>query len=89
MIEIPKNSKITIGRKQTNTRIFVDDQHLSNVHASIFSIDNKYYLEDMATTNGSWLRLSPEGYRSPPYELKDKQVFKLGASQSYSCRIKS
>lgn len=58
MIEIPRNSKITVGRKPTNILDFPDDQHLSNLHATIFSIDNKYYLEDMGTTNGSWQRLS-------------------------------
>lgn len=58
MIEIPKNSKITIGRKNTNQLNFQEDQHLSNLHATIFSIENKYYLEDMGTTNGSWQRLS-------------------------------
>jgi pSer/pThr/pTyr-binding forkhead associated (FHA) protein len=60
MIEIPKNSKVTVGRKQTNILNFPDDQHLSNFHATIFVIDNKYYIEDMGTTNGSWQRLSGE-----------------------------
>lgn len=36
MIEIPKNNKVTIGRKQTNVLNFPDDQHLSNIHATIF-----------------------------------------------------
>lgn len=38
MYEIPKNSKVTVGRKQTNVLNFPDDQHLSNIHATIFSI---------------------------------------------------
>jgi pSer/pThr/pTyr-binding forkhead associated (FHA) protein len=58
MIEIVKNSKVTVGRKQTNALNFPDDQHLSNVHSTIFSAEGKYFIEDMGTTNGSWQRLS-------------------------------
>lgn len=36
--EIPKNSKTSIGRKNTNPINFPEDQHLSNLHATIFSI---------------------------------------------------
>lgn len=38
VIEILKNTKVTVGRKQTNALNFPDDQHLSNIHATIFSI---------------------------------------------------
>lgn len=38
VIEIPKNNKVTVGRKQSNTLNFPDDQHLSNIHATIFSL---------------------------------------------------
>lgn len=44
LIEIPKNNKISVGRKQNNAINFPDDQHLSNIHATIFSLDNKYYI---------------------------------------------
>jgi len=53
MIEIPKH-KITIGRKSNNLLNFPDDQHLSNMHSSLSYSDNKYYIEDMGTTNGTW-----------------------------------
>ncbi len=89
MIEILKNTKVTVGRKQTNALNFPDDQHLSNIHATIFSIDNKYYLEDMGTTNGSWQRLSCEGEVSQYHELTDKLVFKFGSNQTYTCKIKT
>mgnify|MGYP002344513415 CR=1 FL=1 len=80
---------MSIGRKQTNMLNFPDDQHLSNIHATIFSVENKYYVEDMGTTNGSWLRLSSEGETSTFYELTDKLVFKFGSNQTYSCKIKT
>lgn len=41
----------SIGRKATNTFPF-DDQHLSNMHAKFFILDNNFYLEDLSSTNG-------------------------------------
>lgn len=38
LIEIPKTGKISIGRKANNLINFPDDQHLSNIHSTIFSI---------------------------------------------------
>ena len=54
MIEIPKTGKITIGRKPNNLVNFPDDQHLSNIHATISILDGKFWVEDMGTTNGTW-----------------------------------
>ena len=42
----------SIGRKNTNTFPFPEDQHLSNIHAKFFILDNKFYLEDLSSTNG-------------------------------------
>ena len=42
----------SIGRKNSNTFPFPDDQHLSNIHAKFFILDNKFYLEDLSSTNG-------------------------------------
>lgn len=54
-LQIPRNeAKVTVGRKPNNTIHFVDDQHLSNLHASISFRDGRYYIEDMGTTNGTW-----------------------------------
>jgi len=44
IIEIPKQPKVTIGRKPNNLLNFPDDQHLSNLHSSISYIDGKYYI---------------------------------------------
>ncbi len=35
IIEIPKQTKVTIGRKPNNLLNFQDDQHLSNLHSTI------------------------------------------------------
>jgi pSer/pThr/pTyr-binding forkhead associated (FHA) protein len=54
IMEIPKTGKVSIGRKPNNLINFPDDQHLSNLHATVSYIDNKFYVEDMGTTNGTW-----------------------------------
>jgi pSer/pThr/pTyr-binding forkhead associated (FHA) protein len=64
IIEIPWQPKITIGRKPNNLLNFQDDQHLSNLHSTISYLENKFYIEDMGTTNGTWERLSVEGEHS-------------------------
>ena len=88
-IEIPNHKKVTIGRKQTNLLNFPEDQHLSNVHAAITPNGDKFYVEDMGTTNGTWRRLSYEGEVSLLFEIADKTVFKIGSSQTYVCTIKT
>lgn len=45
-------SNNSIGRKNSNTFPFPNDQHLSNIHAKFFILDNKFYLEDLSSTNG-------------------------------------
>ena len=49
------NNTATIGRKGNagNGMILLgDDFHLSNTHAKIYYHDNKFYLEDLGSTNG-------------------------------------
>ena len=54
---IKKNSEIKLGRKSTSEISFPDDPHLSNSHCIFLCMSGKIYLEDNATTNGTWLRL--------------------------------
>ena len=50
---ISKNStKSSIGRKTTNDIHFPDDQHMSNIHATIFPVEGVWHVEDLGTTNG-------------------------------------
>jgi pSer/pThr/pTyr-binding forkhead associated (FHA) protein len=44
--------KANVGRKATNDFSFPEDQHLSNMHSTIFSIEGLWYIEDLGTTNG-------------------------------------
>lgn len=73
----------TIGRKINNDINFTEDLHMSNLHCKICLMGNKFVLDDMASTNGTWLRLSIESDESDPILLKDKSIFKIGNSAMY------
>ena len=76
----------TIGRKSTNEINFPDDIHLSNIHAKIVLISNKFVIEDMGSTNGIWHRLSSEGIPSKPYLIDRDLIFKIGGSSTYQIK---
>lgn len=76
-------SNNSIGRKTSNSLSFTDDLHMSNLHCKIYLINDLFFLEDIASTNGSWLRLSPEGLKSEPVPLNHAMVFKIGNSAMY------
>jgi hypothetical protein len=42
-----------------------------------------FLFEDIASTNGSWQRLSDESKNSEYYSLKEGMVFKIGNSAMY------
>ena len=51
--EYPLGKKsVTIGRRPTNS-IYIDDLAVSGEHAGITKIGNDYYVEDLASTNGT------------------------------------
>lgn len=73
----------SIGRKQNNNVCFSDDLHMSNLHCKINLIGDKFIFEDIASTNGSWLRLSKECEESKPSILTHETIFKIGNSAMY------
>lgn len=52
IIELPQKTKINVGRKATNEINFPDDQHLSNIHSTLYEVEGVWYIEDLGTTNG-------------------------------------
>ncbi len=56
---------------------------MSNQHCKINLIHDVFYFEDIASTNGSWVRLSLENKESQLFELREKMVFKIGNSAMY------
>eukprot|EP01017_Pseudomicrothorax_dubius_P014424 TRINITY_DN1683_c0_g1_i11.p1 TRINITY_DN1683_c0_g1~~TRINITY_DN1683_c0_g1_i11.p1 ORF type:complete len:466 (+),score=48.88 TRINITY_DN1683_c0_g1_i11:221-1618(+) len=84
--EYKLQTPIRVGRKPDNHLSYPDDLHLSNSHAEIFLHQQTFYLEDRASTNGTWLRLSSEGRKSGPYPLAEGIIFKVGTSSTYIVR---
>ena len=77
----------SIGRKNTNMVQFTDDLHMSNLHCKVNLVTDKFFFEDIASTNGSWLRLSMEGNESVLFPLKEKVIFKVGSSAMFEVVI--
>ena len=77
----------SIGRKGTNALCFSDDLHMSNLHCKVNLVGQRFIFEDMASTNGSWLRLSKEGTESRFVALKHETVFKIGNSAMYEVNV--
>lgn len=51
---IPIHGEITLGRRQDNLFI-LDDQFVSGYHARIYPLNDRYILEDLNSTNGTFL----------------------------------
>lgn len=51
---IPIRSDLTIGRKEDNS-ITLSDQHVSGNHAKIIFRNNSLFIEDLNSTNGTYL----------------------------------
>lgn len=56
---------------------------MSNLHCKINQIHDVFLFEDIASTNGSWHRLSDESKESQKIILKESMVFKIGNSAMY------
>jgi len=50
----PVDSEVSIGRA-AGCQITLDDTYSSQIHARVFQRDNKWQIEDMGSTNGTWL----------------------------------
>ena len=62
----------TIGRSKRST-IYIDDPHLSKNHARIFLKDGAFYVQDLDSTNGSFLN----GRKLPKQAVRVKDSDKL------------
>ncbi|KAF7981923.1 hypothetical protein HWV62_30687 [Athelia sp. TMB] len=79
-INLTNNRRVKIGR-QTNARTvpaenngYFDLKVLSRQHAEVWEENNKIFIKDVKSSNGTFIngeRLSPEGLESEPYELKE------------------
>mmetsp|Transcript_27222 Transcript_27222/g.35295 ORF Transcript_27222/g.35295 Transcript_27222/m.35295 type:complete len:490 (-) Transcript_27222:186-1655(-) len=90
----------TLGRKQTNTISFSHevkdsvmgiDSSISGEHARIEFDGNQFYLLDgtreKASTNGTWLRLSPMHECSRPFPFDDRTEILIGTFVRFQATI--
>ena len=78
---------LSIGRDINNSFYVQEDSQMSNFHAKISyssgGQDGKpqgFYLQDVGSTNRTWLRLSAEGEVSALYPLKVNDIIKIGST---------
>jgi len=72
-----------VGRANGSTMTFPDDQHMSFRHCKLYYKDNKYWIQDLNSTNGTLLRLSPEGQVSDPYLVREGMKCRVGITQYF------
>ena len=65
--------EITIGRKKSNT-IHIDNLQVSNKHARIIKHGGNYFLEDLKSTNGTFLN-NEKIIKEP---LREKDTITIG-----------
>ncbi|KZP08408.1 hypothetical protein FIBSPDRAFT_761441 [Athelia psychrophila] len=82
-INLTNNQGVKTGR-QTNARTvpaenngYFDSKVLSRQHAEVWEENNKIFIKDVKSSNGTFIngeRLSPEGLESEPYELTSDDI---------------
>lgn len=85
----PTNSRdhIKIGRYSNNKTVpspvngYFDSKVLSRAHAEVWCENEKVYIKDIKSSNGTFIngtRLSPESQESEPFELHSEDVVDFG-----------
>lgn len=80
-------NRIKIGRYSNNKSVpspmngYFDSKVLSRAHAEVWCENDKVYIKDIKSSNGTFIngtRLSPESQESEPYELHNEDVVDFG-----------
>ncbi|KAM3144052.1 hypothetical protein pb186bvf_003816 [Paramecium bursaria] len=73
LVKLKEGDKYIIGRDIKNCNYqfigYPIHQLLSNKHCIICYVDGKFYIDDLGSKNGTWLRLSEKKQISEPFEL--------------------
>ncbi|MPQ42698.1 FHA domain-containing protein [Clostridium tarantellae] len=73
---IPVTTTITLGRREDNS-IVLNDRFVSSYHAKIYVRNNEFYLEDLASTNGTYVN---EQKVTGRVRLKINDTIRLGSN---------
>lgn len=77
---LPEESAILIGRRATN-HIVIDNPGVSNIHARVFFKNDHFYIEDLGSTNGTFVNEKLVN----THRLKDEDVIAIGKHELVFC----
>jgi len=66
--------EVSIGRA-AGCQVTIDDTYASQIHARVFTRDNQWQIEDLGSTNGTWLNRHKV---SGPMVIKPGDVVQIG-----------
>ncbi len=72
----PLGDEITLGRA-AGCQVTLDDTYASQIHARLFARDGQFFVEDLGSTNGTFLNSSKVG---GPQVLKRGDKLKVGST---------
>lgn len=70
------NTEITIGRSEGNL-IKLTDNYVSKFHAKIFKQNDTYFIEDLNSSNGTFVN-GQKVFKSP---ISNSDIIKIGSSE--------
>ena len=79
---LPLRDKVTIGRDARNDLALPDDSKVSQQHACIRREGDTYVVEDLQSTNGTFLERESEVTRiTSPQQLRPNDVIRVGSTR--------
>ena len=69
-----------IGRDSEYQISIIEDSQLSSKHGRVFYETPYFYVEDLGSTNKTWLRISPESESSTEFSILIDDVIKIGST---------
>lgn len=70
----PLTGEVSIGRA-AGCQVTIDDTYASQIHARVFNRDNQWQIEDLGSTNGTWLNRHKV---SGPMVIKPGDIVQIG-----------
>lgn len=73
---------ISIGRKDENDICLRNDTYVSRKHANIIFENNRWWLQDLQSTNGSFIENEDDFFNDTPVKgtvrIQERQIFRVG-----------
>lgn len=74
--EYPLSDELTIGRAP-GCAVTIDDSYVSQLHARVFVVDGQFLVEDLGSTNGTYLNQQKVG---PPVVMRPGDRLQVGST---------